>query len=154
MLQKRIDLGSQPFGLAIAGEDIVKGSAVVVKLTDGEWKAFLPTSEAEANSVKGFATFRIEENGKADTEFDIIKSGKRLVIYTLVKDNMWGTTEFTGTIADGTKLVVGYETGDFGMLRPLTAGEISASRKPQFEVYAMTDAGEGYTEAMIDVTVL
>jgi hypothetical protein len=157
MLQKRIDLGSQPFGLAIAGEDIVKGSAVVVKVVDGELKAFLPTTEAEANAVKGFATFRIEEEGKADKDFDVIKAGKRLVIYTLVKDNMWATTEFTGTLSADDNLVVGYDATtakDAGILRALSEAEVTAKRVPQFKVFASNEAGNCYSEAMVEVFVL
>ncbi|WP_336786946.1 hypothetical protein [Paenibacillus sp. MMO-177] len=151
MLQKRIDLGSQPFGLAIAGEDIVKGSAVVVKTVGGVLKAFLPTTAAEADAVKGFATFRIEESGGADKDFDVIKKDKRLVIYTLVKDNMWGTTQFVGTPAADTDLVVGYEA-DKGKLRAHKAtGE--DTRPALFSAYEVNAAGAGYTDAMIDVFV-
>lgn len=154
MLQKRIDTGSIPYGLAIAGEDMKKGSAVVTKIVSGVLKALRPTTEAEANAVKGFVTYRVEDVSGACTTHDTIKSGQRCVIYTLVKNNMWGTTEFAGTPAAGNELVVGYDTEDKGKLRAKTTEEIAASRASQFKVYAAQDAGAGYTEAMIDVEVL
>lgn len=150
MLQKRIDLGSQPFGLAIAGEDIVKGSAVIVKTVNGELHALLPKTEEEAKSVKGFATFRIETIEGGDKDHDVIKKGKRLVIYTLVKDNMWATTEFVGTVAQDQELTVGFSAGvDAGKLRAITGSEVA-----QFRVYDTSNAGEGYTDAMVDVFVV
>lgn len=152
MLHKRIDLGSQPFGLARAGEDIVKGSAVVVKTVGGVLKAFLPTTEAEATAVKGFATYRIEDAYGSDKDKDVIKSGGWVVIYTLVKDNMWSTSRFVGTPAADTDLVVDFTT-DKGKLRALTGAEVTASRKAQFSTYAVNAAGAGYTDAMIDVFV-
>lgn len=151
MLQKRIDLGSQPFGLAVAGEDIVKGSAVVVKVVDGELKAFYPTSVDEADEVKGFATFRIESSEGADKDHDVIKKGQRFTIYTLVKDNMWATSQFIGTPAKGAELVVGYGEDDKGKLRVKSAEE--ADRNAQFTVYEVGTAGAGYTDALIDVFV-
>lgn len=158
MLLKRIDLGSQPFGLAIAGEDIVKGSAVVVRNVGGVLKAFLPTTEAEANSVIGFATFRIENVELNDKDYDVIKSGKRLVIYTLVKDNMWATTRFVGTPADDADLVVDFSAGDKGKLRIPTAAEVTANRKTQFRAYRTESGvaglhGHGYEEKLINVFV-
>lgn len=155
MLQKRIDLGSIPYGLAIAGEDLTKGDAVIVKVNSGVLKAYRPTTQAEADAVMGFVTFRIEEEGKADKDFETLKAGKRVVIYTLVKNNQWATTQFVGTPALGDNLVVGYtaET-DAGKLRALTAGEVTAQRKPMFRTYARYTAGQGYTDPMVEVDVL
>lgn len=154
MLQKRIDLGSIPFGLARAGEDIVKGSAVVVRLVGGELKAFYPTTEAEANAVKGFATFRIETNDKSDKDHDVVKAGGWVVIYTLVKNNQWATTQMDGTVAKGDNLVVGFGANDKGKLRRLSAAEVTANRKAQFNAYDVTTAGAGYTDAMVEADVL
>lgn len=158
MLFKRIDTNSIPFGLAIAGEDIKKGSAVVVKNTGkgaNGLEAFLPASQAEADAVKGFATFRIEEEGLGDKAFEIIKKDSWVVIYTIPRDTMWGTTEVVGTVVAGDKLGVGYtDATDKGKLRALTAGEVTASRKPQFEVFDKTSAGDSYTDAVVNVTVL
>lgn len=153
MLHKRIDLGSQPFGLAIAGEDIVKGSAVVVKTVDGEMKAYLPATAEEADAVMGFATFRIEEVGGSDKDFDVIKAGKRLVIYTLNKNNMWGTTRFVANagVVAGAKLVVDFEANKGALRLPIATTEDSRPRL--FEVYAKNGAGAGYTDAMLDVLV-
>jgi len=157
MLQKRIDLGSQPYGLAIAGEDIVKGSAVIVKLDSGVWTAFLPTTQAEADAVKGFATYRMEDEFGADTAHDTILEGSRLVIYTLVKDNMWATTQFDGTLVAGDELVVDYSSDHKGSLRKLTTtattGEVATGRAVQFVVYSAQSAGAGYTSGMVNVTV-
>lgn len=154
MLQRRIDLGSIPYGLAVAGEDIVKGSAVVTKFDNGVLKAFYPTTQAEADAVKGFATYRIEDVIGNDKDYDVIKAGQRLVIYTLVKDNMWATTQFVAPVNQGDELVVGFDADDKGKLRTKTAGELSANRASQFKVYNVSNAGEGYTDAMIDVEVL
>ena len=152
MLQKRIDLGSIPFGLAVAGEDIVKGSAVVVKVDNGVLKAFYPSTADEADSVKGLATFRIEAAEGADKDHDVIKAGKPVVIYTLVKDNMWATTQFVGTPAKGDELVVGFEAADKGKLRVKKAtGE--EGRKSQFVVYEVAAAGAGYSDPMVEVFV-
>ncbi|MGE6227625.1 hypothetical protein [Paenibacillus chitinolyticus] len=153
MLQKRIDLGSQPFGLAIAGEDIVKGSAVIVKNDKGVLKAFYPATASEADGVKGFATYRIETQEGSDKEHDLIKKGTRLVVYTLVKDNMWATTQFVGTPAQDAKLVVGYEAADKGKLREKKATGEDA-RPALFTVYEVNSAGSGYTDSMIEVFVL
>jgi hypothetical protein len=159
MLLRRIDDESTAFGLAIAGEDILKGSAVVTKVVAGVLTAFLPTTQAEADSVKGFATFRIDTPIGSDKEHEVIKSGTRLVIYTLVKMNMWGTTEFIGEPVAGDQLVVGFTAGtDAGKLRAITAGEVTASRKAQFEVYN-TETGKlgmlgwGYEDPIINVFV-
>ena len=148
MLQKRIDTGSIPFGLAVAGEDIVKGSAVVVKNVEGVLTATYPTTADEAKAVKGFATLRIDTKEGADKDHDVIKKGQRLVIYTLVKDNMWATTQFTGVIAAGDGLAVGYETGDKGKLRKIKDLEVA-----QFEAYEKFEAGAGYTDEMLEVFV-
>lgn len=158
MLQKRIDKGSIPWGLAILGEDVVKGSAVCVKIDSGVLKAYYPATQAEADAVKGFATYRFEKSEGADKDYEIMKAGTRVVIYTLVKDNMWGTTQFSGTVAVGDELVVGYETNDKGKLRRKTTtaqtGEVATGRASQFTVFAKNDAGTVYTDAMIDVEVL
>lgn len=154
MLQKRIDLGSQPYGLAIAGEDIVKGSAVFVKVVAGELKAFYPTTEAEANDVKGFATRRVETAFGSDKEHDVIKAGQRFTIQTLVKDNIWATSQFVGTPAKETGLVVGFtDATDKGKLRARTAGEVTASRPVKFTVFELGTAGSGYTDALVEVNV-
>lgn len=157
MLHKRIDNGSIPFGLAIAGEDLVKGSAVVVKRTGNGangLEAFYPTTQAEADSVKGFATFRIESIEGNDKDFDVIKKGSWVVIYTLVKDNMWGTTQFVSGVVAGDNVAVGFGDTDKGKIRKLTAGEVTASRKALAQVDYVYSAGEGYTDPMVDVTIL
>jgi hypothetical protein len=159
MLNKMIDLGSQPYGLAVAGEDIPKGSAVVIvadATKPNGVKAMLPSTEAQAKAVKGFATFRIENEEGADTAYEVIKAGKWVVVYTLVKDNMWRTTVFVAhaDVKADASLVVGYGETDAGKLRLLTADEISASRPAQFNVFGKNDAGAGYTKATVEVTVL
>lgn len=158
MLQKRVDLGSIPYGLAVAGEDLVKGSAVVVKVESGVLKAYCPTTQAEADSVKGFVTYRMEHEEGADKDYETLKAGSRVVIYTLVKNNMWGTTQFSGTLSVGDALVVGYGSGDKGKLRVKTTtpttGEVTTGRTTQFTLFAKSDAGYGYTDAMIDVEVV
>lgn len=154
MLQKRIDLGSQPFGLAIAGEDLVKGTAVVLKNEGGQMKAYAPATQGEADAVVGFVTFRIEEAGGADKDFDVIKAGKRLVVYTLVKNNMWGTTQFVDheNVKAGAGLVVDFSAENKGKLR-LPTPTTEDARPRLFEVYAKNVAGAGYTDAMVDVLV-
>lgn len=127
MLQKRIDFGAIPYGLAIAGEDLIKGSAVFVRLDSGVLKAYNPTTEAEANTVKGFVTYRIEEAGKGDKSFDTLKAGSRVVIYTLSKNDQWATTQFVGNPAAGAELVVGFGASDKGKLRAKTTGSVEAT---------------------------
>lgn len=153
MLQKRIDFTSIPYGFAIAGEDLTKGDAVIIKIEAGVEKAYRPTTQAEADAVLGFVTFRIEEQGKADKDFDVLKAGSRVVIYTLVKNNMWATTQFIGALVKGDQLVVDFTPTDKGKLRKITAGEITATRKVQFELFDKQDAGSGYTDAMAEVWV-
>lgn len=152
MLHKRIDLGSIPWGLAIAGENIVKGSAVVIKLEDGEHKAYLPTTADEADAVKGFATFRIETVEGADKDHDVIKAGQRFTIYTLVKSNMWATSEFVGELVAGDELVVAHTGDDKGKLRKVTS-PADDDRETLFTVFDVAGAGEGYTDPMIEVVV-
>jgi GH43 family beta-xylosidase len=147
MLNKRINLGSIPIGLYEAGEAIPKGSAVVKR--DG--KIYLPTTQAEADAALGFATLIIEVPEGGDyADHNVIPAGKKVVVYTLVKNNRWGTTEFSGTINAGDGLVIGYEAGDYGKLRVRTAGEVSGSRVVMFECVEKYNAG---SVPMIDVDV-
>lgn len=150
MLEKRIDIGSFAFGLADAGEDLTKGDAVVVR-ADG--KAYRPTTQAEADSVKGFAYLVPDQWEGPIKDYETIVTGKKVMIYTLVRNNRWATTQFIGTPAIATDLVVGFVTNtDSGKLRALTADEITASRAPQFRVTRAKYAKGDFN--MIDVDVL
>lgn len=105
MLQKRIDLGSIPFGLYKTKDEMVKGR--LVKLNQKDETLEYATSDADANA---FVTLRIETNAGGDiTDHDKIAKGKKAVAYTLVKDNIWGTTEVEGidTVKVGDKLTCG-----------------------------------------------
>lgn len=105
MLQKRIDLGSIPFGLYKTKDEMVKGR--LVKFNQKDETLEYATSDADANA---FVTLRIETNAGGDiADHDKIAKGKKAVAYTLVKDNIWGTTEVEGidTIKVGDKLTCG-----------------------------------------------
>lgn len=105
MLQKRIDLGSIPFGLYKTKDEMVKGR--LVKFNQKDELLEYATSDAEANA---FITLRIEDNAGGDiADHDKIKKDVRAVAYTLVKDNIWGTTEVEGieTVKVGDKLTCG-----------------------------------------------
>lgn len=149
MLQKRIDTGSIPYGLATFQEDVVKGMAVCTKFVDGQEVAYLPSTQEEADAVCGFATYRIEFEDKSDVDYEVLKAGKKYTIYTLVKNNVWGTTEFVGDVKVGDKLVVDYQDNK-GKLVPVA----DSGRTPQFEVVRVQPAGTIFTKAMIDVRVL
>lgn len=105
MLQKRIDLGSIPFGLYKTKDEMVKGRLVKFNQKDGLLE--YATSDEDANA---FVTLRIEDNTGGDiADHDKIKKDVRAVAYTLVKDNVWGTTEVEGieTVKVGDKLTCG-----------------------------------------------
>jgi len=105
MLQKRIDLGSIPFGLYETKDEMVKGR--LVKFNQKDRLLEYATSDAEANA---FITLRIEDNTGGDiADHDKIKKGVKAVAYTLVKDNIWGTTEVEGidALKVGDKLTCG-----------------------------------------------
>ena len=105
MLAKRIDLGSKPLGLWIAETDLVKGR--LVKLEND--KVVYATKDDEA---MGFCTLRIDtvEGGEIQ-DHDTIEKGKRPVIYTLDKHDVWLTTECDGidALKIGDKLTCGAE---------------------------------------------
>lgn len=105
MLQKRIDLGSIPFGLYKTKDEMIKGR--LVKFNQKDETLEYATSDADANA---FVTLRIETNAGGDiADHDKIAKGKKAVAYTLVKDNIWGTTEVEGidTVKVGDKLTCG-----------------------------------------------
>lgn len=105
MLQKRIDLGSIPFGLYKTKDEMVKGR--LVKFNQKDETLEYATSDADANA---FVTLRIETNAGGDiADHDKIAKDKKAVAYTLVKDNIWGTTEVEGidTVKVGDKLTCG-----------------------------------------------
>lgn len=107
MLQKRIDLGSIPFGLYKTKDEMVKGR--LVKFNQKDELLEYATKDDEANA---FVTLRIETNAGGDiADHDKIAKGVRAVAYTLVKDNIWSTTEVTGidALKVGDKLTCGAE---------------------------------------------
>lgn len=107
MLQKRIDLGSIPFGLYKTKDEMVKGR--LVKFNQKDELLEYATKDDEANA---FITLRIETNAGGDiADHDKIAKGVRAVAYTLVKDNIWSTTEVDGidALKVGDKLTCGAE---------------------------------------------
>ena len=107
MLQKRIDLGSIPFGLYKTKDEMVKGR--LVKFNQKDELLEYATKDDEANA---FVTLRIETNAGGDiADHDKIAKGVRAVAYTLVKDNIWSTTEVDGidALKVGDKLTCGAE---------------------------------------------
>lgn len=150
MLQKRRTIASIPDGLNATTEKIRKGSVVCRKFnsTTKKFELSLPTTADEAKAVYGFITLRIDEDTHKESYYDDIDAGVKGVVYTLVPNEEWGTTEFDGTIAVGDKLVVSFASGTKGKL--VAAG----SNTPQFECVRTTPALGGYEEPMIDVKVL
>jgi hypothetical protein len=149
MLAKRIDQNSIPLGTYTLHEDIIKGSAVFLNSDD---ELALPTSEAEAQAVLGLVTFRIEYKEGKDSDYETLEAGKRVVCYTLEKHNVWATTQHTGTIAKGDSLVVDYSETKKGMLRALSADEVTAKRVAQFKCVRAAYTIGDFT--FIDVEVL
>lgn len=147
MLVKRIDKGSIPVGLYEAGEDLVKGRAVVLK----NGKLYHPSTKSEAEAVMGFCTLRIESIEGGDiADHNVIKAGKKAVVYTLVKMNMWGTTEFVGTPVAGDNLSVAYAGTDKGKLikSGATAGVDDAS-----PAFTADEVGAAGSYALLDFFV-
>jgi hypothetical protein len=150
MLSKRIDLGSIPMGIYEAGEELTKGRAVVVKTG----KLYHPTTKDEAGAVLGLCTYRVESpEGGEIADHDTIPSGTKAVVYTLVSNNMWATSEFVGVVGDftaGDDVSVSYKAGEEGQLvkSGADAGENDAT--PLFSFYESSYAG---SYDMIDVFV-
>lgn len=146
MLQKRIDNGSIAYGTAIAGENIVKGSLVRLVTVAGVEKAMLCTVLTQADAV-GFAYTPVATDLGTIKDNDIIKIGKRLIIYTLNTGNVWATTQFTPDVG----LIAGAfcSIADDGKIKLKIGAEIS-----RFVVFQLQNAGEAYNDAMLNVRVL
>lgn len=146
MLQKRIDNGSIPYGTAIAGEAIVKGSLVKITLVDGVETAWLADA-TEFADVLGFAYKVVTTDEGTIKSNDTIALGERLVVYTLVKNNVWATTQF---VADAGLVAGALATiADDGKIK-IKATEDTA----RFVVFQLQAAGEAYNDAMLNVRVL
>lgn len=131
MLAKRTDLGSIPFGLGTAKQDLVKGRLVKYDPVTGEVDYATTADEAY-----GFCTLRIDTNEGGDiADHDVIPKGKKPVVYTLVNGNIWLTTEVDGidTLKKGDGLVPDAE----GKLKKGDAGEA----KVKFFVNEVENAG-------------
>lgn len=151
MLQKRRTISAIPDGLCNTAEEIVKGRAVVRKY-DTDKKDFvyaLPTTADEAKAVYGFITLRIDEDTHKDSYYDTIPADKKAVVYTLVKNEEWATTEFEDTLAVGDKCVVDYSGDNKGKLKKAGAEDTA-----QFEVTEVTPAMGGYEYPLVSVKVL
>lgn len=145
MLQKRIDENTIPYGSAIAGADLVKGTLVQITYVDGVETANKPASVA-AGVVRGFAFLTIRDDEGTYKTNDTIKAGSRMVVQTLAKDDVWATTEFVPT-----SLTVG------GKATYNTDGKICAiatSEPALFEVEEIETAANYYTDKLITVRVL
>lgn len=149
MLQKRRDLGSMPDGLGVTADAITKGRAVVRKFAEGVYTYAVPSTADEAKDIYGFVTLRIDDDLYTDKYFDIIPKGVKAVVYTLVKNNEWATSEFVGTLAKGDKCVVEYSGKDAGKLK-----KASGADTPLFEVMSVSAAMAGYEDALVTVKVL
>lgn len=152
MLQKRRDLGSIPDGLAFTATELVKGTAVVKKYnsTKNRYELAKPSTADEAANIYGFVTLRIDDVYYTDKYYDKIPADVRAVVYTLVANNEWATTEFVGSdLVVGDKLVAEYTGDDAGKLKKAAAGDIAL-----FEVVGMTPAMGGYEDAMIEVRII
>ena len=151
MLQKRRTIASIPDGLCDTAQKIRKGRCVIRKFDESkkEYVYALPSSADEAKAVYGFITLRIDEDTHKESYYDDIDAGKKAVVYTLVPNESWGTTEFEGEPAIGDKMVVDSVGDNAGKLKVAGDGDTA-----QFEVVATYPALGGYEEPMIDVRVL
>lgn len=148
MLQKRRDLGSIPDGLGVTAEAIKKGCAVTRKFVDGVYTFAKPSDKTD--EIYGFITLRIDEDEHKDSYYDVIPAGKKAVVYTLVKNNEWATTEFVGDLAVGDKCGIETTGDDAGKLTKTTSNATEAI----FEVIGVSAAMAGYEEPMVTVKVL
>lgn len=139
MLVKRINLGSIPVGIYEADENIPKGRAVVVK----NGKVHLPSTKTEAENIFGLATLVIDSKEGGDVaDHNVIPAGKKVVVYTLVSKNMWGTTEFVdGTYAEGDDLTVAYADDNKGKLIKAGSNAGVDDATPLFTVAEVGKAG-------------
>ena len=145
MLQKRINKNSIAYGQAIAGVDLTKGALVQLTFVAGVETAGLPASVA-AGVVRGFAFNTVRDDEGTYKANDVIKAGSRMVVYTLAKDDVWATSEFTaGTIAVGDKVT--FSTGG-------KIVGIAASEPALFVVTDIEAAGSAYEDALLNVRVL
>lgn len=145
MLQKRINKGSIPYGGAVAGVDLVKGTLVQLTFVDGVETAAKPASVA-AGVVDGFAFLTVRDDEGTYQTNDTIKTGTRMVVHTLAKGDEWATTEFVAT-----SLTVG------GKATFNTDGKICAiatSEPALFEVLEIESAANYYADKLITVRVL
>lgn len=145
MLQKRRDLGSIPDGLGVTAEEMNKGTAVTRKFVDGVYTFAKPA--ADTDEIYGFITLRIDDNEHGDDHYDKIPAGKKAVVYTLVKNNEWATTEFDGELAVGDHCNVSHAGATAGKL-------VKASADGLFEVMGVAAAMAGYEKPMVTVKVL
>lgn len=142
MLQKRIDHGYIPIGTAIASVDMKKGTVVVIQYVNGVETA-IPCLLSTTVGVKGFAFLTVRDDEGTYKDNDTILAGARMVVCSLVRGNVWATTEFTGTLAIGDKLAV-----VDGKIVAVGAGEAL------FEAVETEAAGYVYTDALLNVRVL
>lgn len=105
MIIRRIGLGSLDLGLYEAGEDLVKGRVVCLK----SGKIVYPTATTDV--ALGFVNGAIDTNEGSDLDYDVVKKGKKVTVQTLVKNNMFATTEYDGTLASGDELTFEVNTG-------------------------------------------
>lgn len=163
MLQKRRMIASIPDGLCTTAAKIRKGRLVMRKYNaaNKRYELSLPTSADTVTDVYGFMTLRIDEDVHKESYYDEVESGVKAVVYTLVPNESWGTTEFDGTLAVGDKCTVSTDSGKEGKIRKITSkttgfGEsaVTTYEDALFEVVAVYPAMGGYEEAMIDVRVL
>lgn len=149
MLQKRRDLGSMPDGLGVTAAEITKGRAVIRKFVDGVYTYALPSTADEAKDIYGFITLRIDDDLYTDKYHDKIPKGVKAVVYTLVKNNEWATSEFEGTLAKGDKCIVESTGENAGKLK-----KAGTSDTPLFEVMSVSAAMAGYEDALVTVKIL
>lgn len=112
MLAKRFDQGSQPQGLWNAQTDLEKGRLVKLVKGKDDPKAKEVVYATTDDEAMGFCTLRIDDNvGSEILDNNTIPAGKKPVIYTLHKHNVWLTTEVDGAeeMELGTKLTCGAE---------------------------------------------
>lgn len=144
MLQTRRIIASLPDGLCDAGEKLTKGRLVArsLKTDKSGYELKLATTN---DDVYGFVTLRIDSNEHKMSYYDEIEKGKKAVVYTLVKNEEYGTDQFKGEIGIGD--FVSCDTD--GTLKKETE-----KASALFEVVATYPAMGGYEKPMIDVKVL
>lgn len=138
-----------PNGLHETAEKMTKGMLVSRRLKQetGEYELYLPTSDAD--EVYGIVDLRQDSTDHVDSYYDEIPAGVRAVANTLMKDDGWGTDQFTGALEVGDLAMPDY--ANKGKIKKCEEADIA---KAIFRVVGFIPAGQGAEKDMVDVEVI